>query len=566
MPILPTDLNLMKRALFLRTFLLCALLSFALLSPAASAQEQADNYERLSALTSEELMRQGREYFERREAAKALSRFLIVAGRMQANAGLNEALDPEINPEHSGASAGREDMELCVRALNNAGCVYKYFYYDYPQAYEYFNRAYDLCREIGYDSFLPVILVNLGDLLSDYGVTYHSEGVRKEAENIFNDCFEESIKNKDWELLTTSFFNLSNLRYDLDLSKYSAIFSKEIPADTPDIGFVRLQYAGVKNLQEGRYAEARECFERQLAAINTPWEASRDTICAYFNIAETYKRENDFDRQAGYLRLALDKADQADIIDMEADISRQLADCYRQLGDSTLYYRYHALYLEKREEMHNARLANIGELKYISDLRKEEARAREVTIRNRYLRMITLSLGIVLLVIGPSLTVIWRNNRTLKARNRSLFEKYQLLLDSETAPKETKYAGSSLDEARKEQLISRIREVMANPECVCREDFTSKELAQMVDSNTTYVSQVINEKYGLSFSTLLGNSRVKIVCHRISEGPEYDRLTIEGIANCVGFKSRTAFINAFKREVGLTPSQYIKMAAAKRDA
>ena len=37
-------------------------------------------------------------------------------------------------------------------------------------------------------------------------------------------------------------------------------------------------------------------------------------------------------------------------------------------------------------------------------------------------------------------------------------------------------------------------------------------------------------------------------------------MTIEAIAIGVGFKSRTSFINAFKREVGLTPSEYMRMA------
>ena len=40
-------------------------------------------------------------------------------------------------------------------------------------------------------------------------------------------------------------------------------------------------------------------------------------------------------------------------------------------------------------------------------------------------------------------------------------------------------------------------------------------------------------------------------------------LTIEAIASGTGFKSRTTFVNAFKRETGLKPSEYLRMAAAK---
>jgi AraC-like DNA-binding protein len=47
------------------------------------------------------------------------------------------------------------------------------------------------------------------------------------------------------------------------------------------------------------------------------------------------------------------------------------------------------------------------------------------------------------------------------------------------------------------------------------------------------------------------------------ESDKFGNMTIEGVATSVGFKSRTAFINAFKREVGLTPSEYLRMALSK---
>lgn len=513
---------------------------------AVSAQTVDGDFKSMSSLSSEQLMKEGRVYFEKREAGKALSRFLIVAERYQDN-------------------DSKKQKELSIRALNNAGCVYKYLYYDYPQAYEYFMRAYALCEESGYDSFLPAILVNLGDLLNDYGLTYNSSSVLEEAGKLFDDCFRMAMETKNWELLTTSFFNLSNLNYDIDLSKYRGIFSSEIPAQTPDIQFVRLQYQGIKNLQENKYAEARKYFERQLDFITTPWEASRDTICVYMNIAESYKEEKEYRSQAEYLKLSLDKASNEELLDLEVDIARQLAECYSQLGDKEQYAKYHDFYLEKREEMHNARLASIGELKYISDLQREEANAKKATLKSRLLSVVVIALGVVLFIIVIATTLIWRNNNKLKSTNQSLYEKYNLLLQTEKKGKEEKYAGSNLDDAKKEKLIERIKEVLDNPEQICRDDFTSKELAQLVGSNTTYVSQVLNETYGLSFSTLLGNYRVKLVCSRLSEGSQYDNFTIEGIANSVGFKSRSAFINAFKREVGLTPSQYIKMADAERE-
>ena len=111
--------------------------------------------------------------------------------------------------------------------------------------------------------------------------------------------------------------------------------------------------------------------------------------------------------------------------------------------------------------------------------------------------------------------------------------------------------------------MGRVQEVLANPDIICQQDFTLSKLAKTINSNTTYVSQVINETYGMAFSNLLGSRRVHIACQWMEDPARVGSITIEAIASASGFKSRTAFINAFKRETGLTPSEYIRLAASK---
>jgi AraC-like DNA-binding protein len=46
----------------------------------------------------------------------------------------------------------------------------------------------------------------------------------------------------------------------------------------------------------------------------------------------------------------------------------------------------------------------------------------------------------------------------------------------------------------------------------------------------------------------------------------YGNYTIEAISASLGFKSRTTFVNSFKRETGLTPSEFQLLARDKYDA
>lgn len=79
-------------------------------------------------------------------------------------------------------------------------------------------------------------------------------------------------------------------------------------------------------------------------------------------------------------------------------------------------------------------------------------------------------------------------------------------------------------------------------------------------SRPRYVSQAINQEYGSNFNSLLNEYRIKEACRRLGENPDYANMTIEGIAESVGFKSRTSFGALFKSVTGLSPSAYQKMS------
>ncbi len=454
--------------------------------------------------SSEQLLDSGRYYFEQRQAGKAMECFKTVSKRHQ----------------HDSDATG---IRLRIRALNNCACVYKYFHNDHLKAYDYLTQAYRLCDSLHYDEFMPVIMVNMGDLINDNSGS--SQAITQQAHEIFDQCMQRAVDTKNWELMTTAFFNLSNQNYDLPLEKYKILFDKEIPDSTSDLKYARLQYTALKHIQQQRYAEARNCFEQQLAAISARWEPVRDSIATYVNIAYTYRKEDDYIHEIDYLNRALGVADDSNVEDQAAYVSQLL----------------------------------------------NSANVRMLAERQRLQQYVLLGIGAVLLIVLVFSLLLLHKNRQLHNRNKSLYEKNQQLLTVEQEAKELrkgneeKYRRSNLSDDQRTTLIIRIEEILSSPQVICEQDFTLAKLAKLVDSNTTYVSQVINEKYNTSFSNVLSGSRIKEACRHMNDNTErYSQMTIEAIAAEIGFKSRTAFINAFKREVGLTPSEYIHMAQAEK--
>jgi AraC-like DNA-binding protein len=82
-------------------------------------------------------------------------------------------------------------------------------------------------------------------------------------------------------------------------------------------------------------------------------------------------------------------------------------------------------------------------------------------------------------------------------------------------------------------------------------------LADKVGISMNDLSFVINNSYNMNFYALINNYRVEKVKEMLSK-KQYSHLTILGIAYEAGFTSKSTFNNAFKKNTGHTPSDYMK--------
>lgn len=92
--------------------------------------------------------------------------------------------------------------------------------------------------------------------------------------------------------------------------------------------------------------------------------------------------------------------------------------------------------------------------------------------------------------------------------------------------------------------------------------FSAKELAKKLNTNTRYISAVINSRFNMNFSCLLNEYRIKEALHRMVD-KRYAEETIEEISAAVGFYNRQSFYAAFYRIMGETPNSYRKRHNAK---
>ncbi len=120
-----------------------------------------------------------------------------------------------------------------------------------------------------------------------------------------------------------------------------------------------------------------------------------------------------------------------------------------------------------------------------------------------------------------------------------------------------KYRKSSLTETGKQKILNNIIFELETRQYFLDNLASLAELSKKIGESSHHVSQVINEKLNKSFFELLASYRIE-EAKRILSGDKKNKITVEEISEMVGYNSKTAFNNAFKKPTGKTPSEFRK--------
>lgn len=123
------------------------------------------------------------------------------------------------------------------------------------------------------------------------------------------------------------------------------------------------------------------------------------------------------------------------------------------------------------------------------------------------------------------------------------------------APLGTKYEQSPLSDERKGTIGRRLIALMDADRAFLDPTFTLEKAGEWVGTSPRYVSQVVNETLGLSFTAFVNGYRIA-EAQRLLREPALGHLTVIAIGEEAGFASKSAFYEAFKRATGTTPATY----------
>ena len=108
-----------------------------------------------------------------------------------------------------------------------------------------------------------------------------------------------------------------------------------------------------------------------------------------------------------------------------------------------------------------------------------------------------------------------------------------------------------------EELYQKIVDVVIIKKKYKDPNFSSRDLAKLLKTNTRYLSAVVNSRFGMNYSCLLNEYRIKDALRLLADKKNNEK-NVEEISAMVGFANRQSFYAAFYRIVGETPNGYRK--------
>lgn len=213
-----------------------------------------------------------------------------------------------------------------------------------------------------------------------------------------------------------------------------------------------------------------------------------------------------------------------------------------------------SLSINKRENEFNNLL-----IKYEDAENERIIKTKEIEVLKANRRSIIISMLLIIIGLVFALFIsLYRKQRqmykALSGQYKIFMERYESLQNYRIATEEKTDTSDTMPADK--SLFFKIESLMRDDRLYTKKNISLEDLAEILESNRTYISKTINAYSGMTFPSYINMYRIKEAV-KMMEATECE-YTIKQIADTVGYNSVTVFHRAFQKETGCTPSKYQK--------
>lgn len=122
-----------------------------------------------------------------------------------------------------------------------------------------------------------------------------------------------------------------------------------------------------------------------------------------------------------------------------------------------------------------------------------------------------------------------------------------------------RYVNKKIDTSQTKQMGSKLQQLMIQKRLFENVDLKLKDIADELQITPHLLSQFLNDNLQKSFADFVNEYRIKAASELLRQD---HNLTMEGVGQEVGFRSKSSFYATFKKIHGVTPNQFAKRVRA----
>ena len=368
----------------------------------------------------------------------------------------------------------------------------------------------------------------------------------------------------------TSGVNISNYLYNRYEVKEALGYLEEAMGIAKKLDLkAELQYmysfmGDVYNMM-GNPEEAEDYYRKSI--VNLPETSTYDKVYSGICYSMFLMQHQRFDEALSQLKRSEKLMTDNDIPTFRKELYANMSVIYEHKGDFENALAYYKMYVEIKDELLSAEREKAFkelDVKYKVSEEKQKNAMQQVLLMEKDKKLQVMIFVAVLALCVSVFVFLLYHHRTKQYKEivRTNLDKIEnekrLRIQLEKAGKdgkaETKYNTSSLNEEKSKQLFISLEHLMYDERVYHDSGLTLDKLASMLGTNRTYLSRVINEQSGKSYSDYINNYRINEAVEILSDPQNEEQ--IKTISYNIGFASPQTFYALFKAKIGISPSIY----------
>lgn len=421
------------------------------------------------------------------------------------------------------------------------------------------NKLYEWQARIS--GFLSTQYRGIG--LYERGKTYLDKGLK--ASTHFTD---QNHKNLYMKMVyqERTYYHLVSEEYDKAVESTSKAeeYLQKIP-DNPQVTYFKATNKllwGRVYLKKKQYELSIENNQKALELlVGISDENALVNGFIYNGLGSAYLALEDYSQAKYYLDKADLIANSSESANLRLEVYEALSDYYFKTDDPENYLLYQQKYFETQKTYDANKKKTIDNI--ISSL---EQYNKNLSYRSDLLKV---ALAVLL---GLILTLIFFY-RQQKKRDLQRFEKLieklkqdkhqktsvnqQIIQTTDLKKDKTPKKSVNISEKKEKEIIEGLQEFEQNKGFLDR-NISLSILAGTLNTNTIYLSHILNNVSGKDFNTYINELRVYYIVEKLREDKEYRQYKISYLAEECGFSSHSKFSSIFKSVTQLSPSTFIE--------